>query len=280
MLAVMIALLGKPAGGDRPIALTDLMYKIYMKVRAPVIDGWTEEVQGPWDDAVRGSSAGSAARRRRLADEVDTALNRFVVSIYFDLAKFYDSIRIPELVDNLLELKFNPQLLRMILSMHTAPRFFRALGACSEFTCPLVSILAGCLSSNTLARGHLHKVMQVSNTAVDGVSFREYVDDVVQRVSGPHWQSLVDKSVKAASVFVNGIRDLGLQISTKASGSAVVSNCSKAADTAHRRLAAAGIPIRQQSSVMDLGTATNGGARRTTKAQKLRLASGAKRAKF
>ena len=53
----IILLMGKPAGGSRPIALMPMLYRLYTKIRRPYIIKWELAHQGPWDVAVKGSSA-------------------------------------------------------------------------------------------------------------------------------------------------------------------------------------------------------------------------------
>ena len=53
----VVALLGKPTGiGERPIALLTFVYRLWIRVRKPLIATWDEVTHKFWDTAVKGSS--------------------------------------------------------------------------------------------------------------------------------------------------------------------------------------------------------------------------------
>ena len=52
-----IVLMGKPNGGVRPIALMATIYRLWTKIRRPHIVQWERAHAGPWDAAIKGSSA-------------------------------------------------------------------------------------------------------------------------------------------------------------------------------------------------------------------------------
>ena len=81
-LVNFIALIPKPTGGDRPIALTTLIYALWTRIRQPYIREWETERAGFWDDAIRGSSALRAALLRRAADESAASLKLHTCAIY------------------------------------------------------------------------------------------------------------------------------------------------------------------------------------------------------
>ena len=69
-LLSLIALIGKPTGGDRPICLSSLFYVIWSSIRNRDINAWEDGYIRFWDDAVRGSSALRASLMRRLLGEL------------------------------------------------------------------------------------------------------------------------------------------------------------------------------------------------------------------
>ena len=66
MLCNLVGMLGKPTGGERPITLTTALYRLYCNVRKVFIVQCDREHAGFWDDAVRGSSAFTAAMKRNI----------------------------------------------------------------------------------------------------------------------------------------------------------------------------------------------------------------------
>ena len=72
----IIVLMGKPTGGSRPIALVPMLYRLYTKIRRPQIVQWELAKQGPWDAAVKGSSALRAGLLSLLRDEMAVRLGK------------------------------------------------------------------------------------------------------------------------------------------------------------------------------------------------------------
>ena len=58
LLLNVIVLMGKPPpGGVRPIALLPVLYRLWARIRKQHMDQWEVINKGPWDAAVKGSSA-------------------------------------------------------------------------------------------------------------------------------------------------------------------------------------------------------------------------------
>ena len=72
----LIVLMGEPSGGTRPIALMPMICSLWTKTRRPQIDAWEQAWAGPWDAAVKGSSALRAALLGMLQDEVAVYITR------------------------------------------------------------------------------------------------------------------------------------------------------------------------------------------------------------
>ena len=83
----LIVLMGKPGGGCRPIALMPMLYRLWTKIRRPYMRDWEADNKGPWDAAVRGSSALRAAILIAFADEMGTYSGLEVAKVFWDLEK-------------------------------------------------------------------------------------------------------------------------------------------------------------------------------------------------
>ena len=92
VLINIIVLMGKPQGGVRPIALMPMIYRIWTKIRKPLLVEWEYENRGPWDAAVRGSSALRAAILSAFHDEIAHYNDEYLTKILWDMEKFYDNI--------------------------------------------------------------------------------------------------------------------------------------------------------------------------------------------
>ena len=126
----------KPAGGDRLIAPTTLIYALWTRIRQPYIREWETEMAGFWDVALRGSSALRAVLLRRAADESAAFLDLHTCAIYWDMAKFYDSLSVPKLARAALELGYPIFLLALGLQAHCSRGFWPARGTSRSQWCP------------------------------------------------------------------------------------------------------------------------------------------------
>ena len=87
-----VAMLDKPEGGDRPISLMPMPYRIWMRARRYLVDKWDRATAGPWDAAVPGGGALIAAFRSELQTEIATLGGKSVGGGLIDMNKFYDNV--------------------------------------------------------------------------------------------------------------------------------------------------------------------------------------------
>ena len=67
----VVALLGKPTGiGERPIALLTFVYRLWIRVRKPLVASWDEDTHKFWDTAVNGFTPLKATLLRTILDEI------------------------------------------------------------------------------------------------------------------------------------------------------------------------------------------------------------------
>ena len=92
LLIVLVAPSAKPVAGERPIALEQLVVRIFKRFFRGYGQAWCHKYHGHWDDAVSGSSALRAALLRNICDEVDAANGLMVAEGLFDLHTHYDTI--------------------------------------------------------------------------------------------------------------------------------------------------------------------------------------------
>ena len=85
ILINIIVLMGKPHGDVRPIALMPMLYRLWTKIRNASIDEWGSLHHGPWDAAIRGSSALRAACIGAFFDEVHTLTGHQIASVLWDM---------------------------------------------------------------------------------------------------------------------------------------------------------------------------------------------------
>ena len=185
----VIVLMGKPNGGVRPIALMPMLYRLWTKCRKPEIQKWEELHRGPWDAAVKGSSALRSAIFTMFQDELAHYDGEEVLRILWDMAKFYDNIDISKLMDRAIEMEYPIMILALGVSMHMAPRVLKTQEHFTMCELPSNGIIAGCTQSNIFARIFLFAILKWSIEGVpincrmrnpDWDFLKSFVDDITQ----------------------------------------------------------------------------------------------------
>ena len=107
------------------------------------------------------------------------------VTVLWDMAKFYDSVSWPKLLELSDDLGYPALLLGIGLQVHCAPRVLRTrMGCLSTGTTVTTSILAGDGQSNSFARAMLHRLLEKAHMDFKPVIINEFVDDLAQRAEG------------------------------------------------------------------------------------------------
>ena len=140
-----------------------MLYRLYSKIRRPQIIQWELAHQGPWDAAVKGSSALRAGLTSLLRDEMAVRLGKDTLVTLWDMEKFYDNIDIGFLIQEAIALEYDITLLNLGLQMHIAPRGLRCYGFCPGQAAAGNGIIAGCTQSTTYTKIYLHAVLQGIN---------------------------------------------------------------------------------------------------------------------
>ena len=118
----LVALLGKPGGGERPIALLPMLYRVWMRLRKSLVTEWDNKRHGFWDTAIKGSSPLQATYRRLCMDETSVTQGMSVASCIWGMAKFYDSIDWRVLATQAPKHGYSIRVLAIGMIVHTSPR--------------------------------------------------------------------------------------------------------------------------------------------------------------
>ena len=269
-----IALLSKPDGGERPIGLMPMLYRVWLRARRPALAEWEEARAGFWDTAVKGSSALQAGLRRALLDETSVALGEAAVTFLWDMAKFYDSIDLSRLLLWAERMDYPVELLILGMQLHVAPRCINVLGTTLPGVDPSNGIVAGCGQANAWARVVLYDVLEFVHRAAPQLGPLQYVDDLAQSARGsyrdvasqlPHAALMLKRELEEAKCTVSAKKCV-LIASTPALGRKVARLCR-----------ALGVQVKYEAQARDLGLGTAGEGRRTAKVMNSRFNKGAKR---
>ena len=260
VLVNLVALILKPAGGDRPIGLTAWLYCTWAICRNSPSSSWDEKKAGFWDDAIKGSSALQATLLRRTNAEAAASLGLCVVENCWDIEKYYDSIDLLQLIVGMQQLDYPIAVAAMDLLIHVAPRILRWNKLFTEPIGISTSILAGTKFSNRYSRIVIFNMMEELRSRLPSVVSRSFVDDLAQSSYGD-WAHVVGGILEAAIVLRDHMERLKLKISPK---STLVTSSRSLSLKLKSLLAAEGIRVSTKVQVHDLGTEATAGVTRGT----------------
>ena len=103
-LLVLVAMLDKATGGDRPISILSFGYRSLCRLDANEVVEWERSAVGSWDAAVKGSSPILATWQSEFQLEMAKYLGLSACVLLLDLTRFFDSIRWAQLMADAVEL--------------------------------------------------------------------------------------------------------------------------------------------------------------------------------
>ena len=183
-----------------------------------------------------------------------------VAAGFIDIEKFYDSLDPQILVTQLIRLQFPPVSLILHLQAHWGIRCIVQEGIASRLFAGTRSILAGCTSSNSLARAYLHHVCEDIVWQIPRVKLSTFVDDFVIWLVGAK-TSLPQEMCRAIHVAYDAISKAKLNISTKSLVAASAIHIARS--TANKLKLKYDIVLQVGASAKDLGIGTSLGSKRT-----------------
>ena len=268
LMANLISLIPKQQGGERPIAKTPMIYRIWCLARSPAVKSWANDNVSDYDYAAAGRSAVHSAALRSWMNELAVLSGRHVGSLLWDIEKFFDSLQPRLIIQRGLEMGYPIIDLILAMSMHMAPRFMVLSGCISAPILPNVSILAGCMHSVYFARLEMSEPLGAIVRRVSSVKSYSLVDDVAQTAIG-HIAKVATELTDAGILFATRMKAIKLKISSK---SVVVASNDRLASAIARAISkATGVVIKTQRSGRDLGVLNNPTGKRNTALQQERV---------
>ena len=268
LLINLMALIPKPQGGERPIAKTPMLYRLFNVMKSLGVKDWSRSTTKSFDYAAAGKSAVYSGAARCLLNELATLSDKEAAALLWDMDKFFDRISPTLVAQRGLHDGYPIEDLALALSMHIAPRVLSLGPYMSSLIFPTVSILAGCSHSVDFAKLIMYPVVDAPLTAAPKTRTYSFVDDVSQAAIGS-FRLVLNTLIRAGFAFVKGVRASRLVISPK---SVVVASSPRLAQLVARALHnSTGVSLTQQSGARDLGVMNNPTRRRNTSLQQQRL---------
>ena len=127
-----MGLLPKPQGGQRTVAKTPSLYRLWNVIQSPEMRKWSGESAPEWDFASQGRSAAFSATLRAWTNEVATLSGLACATVLWDMETFFDTIHPREVLKQGIHFGYPPRLLLLALSMHAALRVLTIRGVASN----------------------------------------------------------------------------------------------------------------------------------------------------
>ena len=142
----MVVMLPKNAAKERPITLTSLLYRVWRRLRKPLLDEWQKQLPADMnhDKARPGAHALYVALVRLLRQEVHRANGRHGVTCLVDMSTFYDTINLQQLQAEALKLNYPPLMLEMALQVYHGPKAIVTEQEMTPFFTVTNGVPAGC----------------------------------------------------------------------------------------------------------------------------------------
>ncbi|CAK0896788.1 unnamed protein product, partial [Prorocentrum cordatum] len=213
---VLELLLGKKQGigGERPIGLMPMPYRIWSAARRPIVATWSKAAAGFWDTAVAGSSALRVAMHRLMRAEAATEMGFHAAGVFYDAANFYDNIGLDRLIEKATALQYPLLPLAMAVQMYLAPRAIMAHSLFSDIFEPANSMVAGCGQAVDLTRPLLYGILDAAHRHHIFAVMQQYLDDLALQVEGARRQ-VIDQIKHVAALVHDGFKQLAIPISVK-----------------------------------------------------------------
>ena len=250
VLANKLALLPKPDGDVRPIALMAMVVRWFTRCHRRACREWTRERAAFWDNAVAASSALRSATLTALRCELaDIAGDQWSL-VLWDFRKFYDSVGMAALARAATERRYPARLAYLWILAYQAPRVVAVDKGFSEWSVPIDSLLAGCGEAVNMSRCALFDIMETVSASSPRAELGQFVDDIKFFARGASSKAILEVLGPAVQAYLGAVAATPLQISCK---SKVIGTAAFANKHLSAMAARSGCGLEVASRATDLG---------------------------
>ena len=95
----LVVMLAKNEKVERPITLTSVLYRVWCRMRKPILDAWQQSLPPSmdYDRARPGATALHVALERLLRQETAKSLEKHGITVLLDMSTFYDTLDLQQL---------------------------------------------------------------------------------------------------------------------------------------------------------------------------------------
>ncbi len=235
---VEMPMIEKTKGGHRAVATLVSLYRIWAKVRKPLLTQWELQNDRPYLAAGKGRSPQTSVWRQACHAEAAVESGYHSATLLWDLSSFFEAVRREPLWHRARRLGFPLPLLKVALCMYGSPRVLSLGGMLSAPIPADNGVLAGCGLAMALTRAY---VIGPLDAVVENFGPRSalparldmYVDDLAVAAEGKMGQ-VVLRLANAAELLQEAIEG-PLHCSIEVGKAAVVSSSKALTDILRNR---------------------------------------------
>ena len=170
-------MLGKPAGGFKPIGIFTGLYRAWMKSRRQLAAQWELSHDAPFFAMAKHKRVTDPVWRQAIRQEgaVDNGLAAAV--LLWDLIKFYETLDYERLVRMAEQTGFPMALLRICIAAYSSQRKLSMMGMASVALWAIRGVVAGCGAATSLVKLVCLVDLQDYVSSHIGVHLDVFVDD-------------------------------------------------------------------------------------------------------
>ena len=197
-------MLSKPTGGFRTIGLLNSLYRIWARLRMPLVRDWAAKVPRRYFAAGVGKSTEDAIGRLLLTAEA-AGEDEEVACVREDIDKCYENVKREKVIAAAIRHNFPLAILRLCLAMYRAARAIAWNGAYSAFVHSGQTVVPGCSIALWLVQLLMITPLDemISNLPRQISNLEVYVDDVAIQIRGQVGK-VGAAAIKAGSGLVQG----------------------------------------------------------------------------
>ena len=153
----LVVMLPKNQRLERPITLTSTPWRVWCRLRKPVLDQWQQQLPECMnhDKARPGANVLHVALERLLRQEVTKARQQHGITVLMDMSTFYVTIKLEKLQEEASRLNYPPLLLELAMQLYSGPKAILAEQEMIPFFHVDNGVPAGCPQAPLLAKAVL-----------------------------------------------------------------------------------------------------------------------------
>ena len=212
----LVVMLAKNEKVERPITLTSVLYRVWCRIRKPLLDEWQRTLPPTmdYDRARPGATALHVALERLLRQETAKSLERHGVTVLLDMSTFYDTLDLQKLQQTAQDLNYPPLALEFAMQVYTGHKAILAEGELSPWFHVTTGVAAGCPQAPLLAKTFLQPILTSFQQTYPDLRLNGWVDDIGFDGSHTNAQHLAQRTIQAWHQLRDNLTEAGLVVNS------------------------------------------------------------------